>query len=142
MTTVLTRTLISTGIIILLNTLVYFFTVRSTNKEIITITSALALFCAIPVILGYVLTFMLMTYNNIVLYYVNIALLFFNGCLIILASLLTFGIATEFTYVLWGFGYIVIGAYVFFETVKILGQANQQQNKKNLSDGDLLDDGF
>lgn len=142
MTTVLSRTLIGTGIVILLNTFAYAFLGRSMEKEGITVVSVLALFCAIPVILGYVLTYFLLTYNNIALYAVNIGLLVLNGLLIAGATILTIVVATEFPWILISFGYIFVGAYVYFETMKIIGQANRQQGKNDLSDGDLLDDGF
>lgn len=116
--------------------------VRTLHKEVITITSTLALFCAIPIILGYVLTYFLLTSSNIALYYANIALLFLNGFLIVGATILTIGVATELPLILIAFGYIFIGAYVFFETIKLLGQGKEQYKKSELSDDDLLDDEF
>lgn len=141
MSTVLSRAITIAGISLLLNTLVYIFMGRDIRSTIITYISIWAVFFAIFVVLGYITTYLSKIHDNFILHSTSIFLLGLNAFLLAKASLFILNLGIKTPPLLFTLSYVIIGIYVYWETIKAFRQINQYQNKKGISQGDLLDDG-
>lgn len=140
MRTILLRTLIGIAIAILISFLLYQTYTRSFDREIILFISIASLCCSVPIVSNYVISTILIQRYQQFLYFINISLSIFNAFLIIGTSLLTLALAANAPFLLSAFSYIVVGIYVFYETIQNFQKAKALNS--NLSDEDILDDNF
>lgn len=137
---VLSRTLMLTLLSILLLGFAYHLATNGSHiKEIILIILLLSLLAAIPIILGYVLSYYALQSTSSILTFFSIILYIFNGLLIAGTVCLTiFALIIEF-WVIGAIPFILSGSYVFYETYKNM-DAPKQITKRPSSSHDILDD--
>lgn len=114
---------------------------RDIRSIIITYISIWAVIFAIPIVLGYVATYLSKIHDNFILHTSSIFFLGLNALLLAKASLFIFDLGIKTRPLLFTFSYVMIGIYVYWETIRTFRQINQYQLKKGDSQEDLLDDG-
>lgn len=132
---VLTKTIIGIGIAILINAAAYIIGINISKQNLL-FFSKLSLLCAVPIVLGYILSNLAIRSNNWFLHLVTMAFLSFNTILLICGFLLIFGFGISDPVLFVYSSYFAVNYYVFYHT--IIG-VNPQKEMMNFSD-DILDD--
>lgn len=137
---VLSRTLMLTLLsILLLGFSLHYIGHKTYYEEIILIILLLSLLAAIPVILGYVLSYYARQSPTSVLTFFSIILFIFNGLLIGGTALLTLMILLDDKVAISAIPFILSGSYTYYETGKEV-LAPKQITKRPSSSHDILDD--
>lgn len=137
---VLTKTAIGIGTAILINIFTYYSTSNETERDILLFAATVSCCCAIPILVGYILSVILTKASHIIFYLLTILLLMFNVLLLVVSSTIIYAYMMVLPKLFLGYLICLFtGYYVLYNTTHGVRGINKNTDdfQENILDNNL-----